>query len=630
MRILPLLLCLAASLSYAQTAETATFRAVMLPAGEVPAINGSTARGVADVTASVLRDGSGQIVSGTVDILTRITFPAAVTATGLALYSGAAGQNGAIALATPLSTASSYAVQANGDSLHYAVQIDSSNASALLALRNLYQNPAQFYLNLITTANPNGAMRGQLQKAQVAMMLGLMSSANVLPGPAFPQAYGVAQVIAIGTRDAAGNWTSGELYLSLSYNSQDFSTLTSFQIHTANAAVVFSATLPGGLTAPPDGIGTLGPYYIELSTTTATQTSAFTALFSNPSSLYVDVHSSASPAGVLRAQLRSSDSAAFPLFLSSSNETAAAPDTGSMPATLTLYTVRNSDGSIAAGTFLVDLDFRFAVPQQFLGVQIHRGITGQDGAAAIALLSNLSSDAGSGNLHAWSLPLIEPGVLRDLVREPSEFYLNVHTAAAPAGAVRAQLADTPEAPRVAALIAATLDASAVSVAPGELVSLFGAGLAQVPAGLSGWQGDTGPFELNGVTVTIANRAAPLLYVSPSQINAQIPADVPLGPQLVVISNRGAGASFTVNVVAAAPSIFSAAASGSTAVVLATGVGEGPLTVTIGGKSAPVTAMVASGGVYRISAAIPAGLSGPQPVVLQQGGISSAPVPIALK
>jgi hypothetical protein len=74
-----------------QTTDTSLFRVLLLPANEVPAVN-STARGVADIAANVMRDSSGQIVSGSLDILLRTTLPAAVTATGLNLHNAVSGK----------------------------------------------------------------------------------------------------------------------------------------------------------------------------------------------------------------------------------------------------------------------------------------------------------------------------------------------------------------------------------------------------------------------------------------------------------------------------------------------------------------------------------------------------------
>src|SRR3954471_17511197 len=55
---------LLAATVYAQTSETQLFRAVLLPANELPAIN-NTARAIADVTISVVRDSAGTLVNGT-------------------------------------------------------------------------------------------------------------------------------------------------------------------------------------------------------------------------------------------------------------------------------------------------------------------------------------------------------------------------------------------------------------------------------------------------------------------------------------------------------------------------------------------------------------------------------------
>ena len=99
---------------FAQTVQTQFFRAILLPTSEVPSVS-STAHGVADVYASIVLDSSGQVVSGSVSILARITFTAAVTATGLGIWSGNAGQNGTLALNSSLTAAASDVVQINGD-----------------------------------------------------------------------------------------------------------------------------------------------------------------------------------------------------------------------------------------------------------------------------------------------------------------------------------------------------------------------------------------------------------------------------------------------------------------------------------------------------------------------------------
>jgi uncharacterized protein (TIGR03437 family) len=91
------------------------------------------------------------------------------------------------------------------------------------------------------------------------------------------------------------------------------------------------------------------------------------------------------------------------------------------------------------------------------------------------------------------------------------------------------------------------------VAPGSLATIFGADLA----------GDTAeagefpiPTNLAGTTVSVGGALAPLLYVSPSQINFQVPSATPVGEaKLVVTGPGGASSEFSFDVTAQAPSIF---------------------------------------------------------------------------
>jgi uncharacterized protein (TIGR03437 family) len=665
-----LLLLLWNSVLLAQTADTALFRALLLPSSEVPAVNNLNARGVADISVNVVRDPSGQIVSGTIDILARVAFPGIVPATGLGIWSGPLGQNGTLAFNTALAPQSVYPMQANGDSIHMPVHISSANATALAALRNLFQNPTQHYVNLLTAANPNGALRGQLQRAQKTVLMARLSSANVVP-PAFPEAFGAALIVAIGTRDASGNWTSGEIYWSATYNTQDQTAINGLQLHIgppgANGLIAFTASLPGAITPPPDGIGVLGPYYTELSTITPLQTGSFSNLFTDPGALYVDVHTVANPLGSLRGQLHATDAMPFSVVLNSANEPRAPSATATAPANLTLYTLRDQDGSIAAATFLADVDYRFPGPTQFLGLFLH-------GALSLPIVPDFHSDTGFGNFYGCSLPYSDPSVLMtldDLVARPETVAVDLHTLADPGGAARALLAPPPAGPAaIAAIVSGTLDPQARAIVPGELITIYGKNLARVATDLKGWSGETLPFALNGVRVTIGGRPAPLLYVGPGQINAQMPVDAANG--LVVVSDSGGTvASYSAVATGNAPSIFfeplpailrnsdfslvtpaNPARPGDVLVVYATGLGQttpaiptgrAPLlgqlaataavTASIGGLRAPVVYSLASPsfpGVYQVAVTVPTGASGPSPLMLQQAGVPSNTVTVALR
>lgn len=92
------------------------------------------------------------------------------------------------------------------------------------------------------------------------------------------------------------------------------------------------------------------------------------------------------------------------------------------------------------------------------------------------------------------------------------------------------------------------------VAPGSLFSIFGSDLAlarqdatSVPL----------PTTLAGASVTIAGKAVPLVFVSATQINAQVPYDVPVGAEATVVVNVNgkSSPSARVSVVGAAPGLF---------------------------------------------------------------------------
>ncbi|MCB1022105.1 MAG: hypothetical protein KDC27_19395, partial [Acidobacteria bacterium] len=97
------------------------------------------------------------------------------------------------------------------------------------------------------------------------------------------------------------------------------------------------------------------------------------------------------------------------------------------------------------------------------------------------------------------------------------------------------------------------------MAPSSLASLFGTDLSQQTL-LGGLDADGNlPLRLNGVTVWIDGRPAPLLFVSPTQINFLVPAETPRGQVGVSVTRDEAVApaqpQMTVQVETVAPAIF---------------------------------------------------------------------------
>jgi uncharacterized protein (TIGR03437 family) len=213
-----------------------------------------------------------------------------------------------------------------------------------------------------------------------------------------------------------------------------------------------------------------------------------------------------------------------------------------------------------------------------------------------------------------------------------------------------------------------------AVAPGGLVSLFGAGLA---SGVLRAGAIPLPSVLFDAVVTFNGVPAPLLYVSPNQINAQVPFEVAPGPATVSVVRWGQIANLTVTVAAAGPGIFTSNAQGTgpgailhagdlspvsdaspahpgeALAIYCTGLGllgapvttgnAPPLpppdtvlrpTVRVAGLPAAVTYSGAAPlyvGLYQVNIVVPADTpAGTQPLVLTINGVDSNTVQVAVR
>jgi uncharacterized protein (TIGR03437 family) len=194
-------------------------------------------------------------------------------------------------------------------------------------------------------------------------------------------------------------------------------------------------------------------------------------------------------------------------------------------------------------------------------------------------------------------------------------------------------------------------------APGMLLSVYGTALGDfvqvagtVPL----------PNYLSGFEATVNGVAAPLYYVSPNQVNLQIPYETPTGDQTLVLGNPYVNANVNLHIAPAGPGIFmsngfvsapfSSAGRGKTTTLFITGDGQVNPSVATGSSpdpgtpaarlpkpKLPVTVKVAnenatiqfsgipSGlvGVTQINYVVPADAPlGDQPVVVTVGGVAS--------
>jgi len=105
--------------------------------------------------------------------------------------------------------------------------------------------------------------------------------------------------------------------------------------------------------------------------------------------------------------------------------------------------------------------------------------------------------------------------------------------------------------------------AAGSVSPGELVTLFGAGIGPAsPGSMQIANGFLG-LSVNSTAVTIDGQACPIIYVSQGQISVQVPYEVTQGSgKAVVVTSGSTVSNGAVNIVPNNPGIFSLDGSGA--------------------------------------------------------------------
>lgn len=219
-------------------------------------------------------------------------------------------------------------------------------------------------------------------------------------------------------------------------------------------------------------------------------------------------------------------------------------------------------------------------------------------------------------------------------------------------------------------IASAASGTPGDIAPGALASLYGTNLA---TGISSATGFPLPATLAGASVTVNGVQAPILYASPTQINFQVPFEVPPGGAVIVESVNGSQTgSVNLPLFASAPGFFlgaqgngavvnqdgsinspaQPAPAGSVISAYVTGLGavspaissglaasSSPLSVvsgvsaTIGGVSANVLwAGLAPGfaGLYQVNIQLPPLPSGQSTLTVSLQGSNSNAVPISVQ
>jgi uncharacterized protein (TIGR03437 family) len=119
----------------------------------------------------------------------------------------------------------------------------------------------------------------------------------------------------------------------------------------------------------------------------------------------------------------------------------------------------------------------------------------------------------------------------------------------------------PPAIRAAGVISASDFGGFSTVGQGSWIEIYGTNLAAETRlwTLADFKGVNAPLSLDRTTVTIGGEAAFIDYVSPTQVNAQVPFNIGTGSLPVVVSNAaGVSAAFNVNVALTQPGLFAPA------------------------------------------------------------------------
>jgi uncharacterized protein (TIGR03437 family) len=314
------------------------------------------------------------------------------------------------------------------------------------------------------------------------------------------------------------------------------------------------------------------------------------------------------------------------------------------------------------------------------GLAITNGSPLPDGKVNTAYSLSLTASGGTPPYSNWTissgtlppgLTLSSAGVLSGTATTAGicSFTVQASDSAGAFASVPFQLTITLPSPSILAAVSSANFVAGLPVTSGSWVALYGTNLA--PEGRARlWNPTTEiingklPASLDGTSVTVNGKSATVEYISPGQVNIQMPDDATVGPVPVVVTTTSGGASnsFMVTYAQFSPGFFPATAPYVVAqhadssyvtanapalpgeVIVLWGGAMGPaspavpaaqvfsganplaytVTLTIGGQPAMLDfAGVVGTGLVQINAHVPVGIgAGDQAIVATVGGVSS--------
>lgn len=469
-------------------AETLTSVVVLTPGAEV----GSTvplpvgATGSTILTITVNRDAAGTITGGSVNFLTNFKFPSGVTITGHHIHEGAATVNAPVVINPSLSGSQT---QYPGGAGMLNITAGSANAEVL---KRLLAKPSAFYVNLHTSANLAGAIRGQVVKLTEKLAVSVeMNTASENPPVTNVTASGTGTITLELTRNSVGEVIGGIVTFTIEFNHPANVAFNGLHIHEQVVGINGPVVINTGVSNANRIISASGRGVVNfpVAVTSGNPLAALKRLIANPTGFYVNIHTPENPGGVIRGQLTNNFQPP-PVILASSNYVLTA---GGLQSTLMLNGIGFDGGSAVLVNGQVAMTGIFPDTRE-LSVTIPAEATASPGLLYIQVRRNDG---------LRSAPILVPVVSGS---------------------------------NLSLLAAVTVDAARYSdvVSPDAIAAVFGTELATQMAAATT---QPLPRTLDGTVVYVNGVAAQLFYVSSNQINLLVPGETLTGTATLVIVNR---------------------------------------------------------------------------------------------
>ncbi len=278
----------------------------------------------------------------------------------------------------------------------------------------------------------------------------VVSSANELQPPADAVSGNVTIWFHL-VRDSNGDLTSGSVDASVGYNFSTPSTVTAMHIHRGGPDVNGPIVVPFAVSRTDvTATGSLPAQQTDFPSATV-PLDVVKAILQDPGQFYFNIHSTVAPGGVMRGQLQRAQVVVLTGQMIPENET---PPHGGQTwsGTAAVMLLVSNDAyeqpTSAYATFNVQYN-GFPAGTNFTGLHIHSGASQAPG--PITINSGLAgsvpaNSSGSGLLrYGKEVDLTAPGAFETVMglsRNPGRYYINLHTSAAPGGAIRGQLMST--------------------------------------------------------------------------------------------------------------------------------------------------------------------------------------------